>query len=63
MKTNFLYLIHKRLLSVFYIENFSTYGTEKHFMSILDIEKCSILCIYNMSTYDTEKTKMSTSQK
>ena len=39
------------------MDNLSTFGIDKTFMSILGTDKLSILCIDNISTYDVEKLK------
>ena len=50
-------------LSLCHMDNFSTCGIDKTFMSILGIDKMSILCIDDKSTYDVEKTNFFTSHR
>ena len=46
-----------RFLSIWNIDNLSTYGIDQTFVYVLGIYKLSILCIDNTSTYDIYKTK------
>ena len=55
--------IDTSFLSIFHIENLSTFGIDKKFISISGREIVSVLCIENTSTYDVYKSKFFTSQR